>query len=1643
MRNYKLKPFMLVALALLFGALMVQTAAAAGGSGSGTVSLATLDTAVTQNFSTLATTGTANAMSITGWYVYEANTGSAADGNYRAGTGSDNAGDSYSYGAAANTERALGSLWSSSVNPSLGAQFTNNTGSTITSLDVAYTGEMWRAGVAGRLVADRLDFQLSTNATSLTTGTWTDYNSLDFNSPTLNVGTAGALNGNDAANRTALSFSITGVSIANGASFWVRWVDTDVTGGADDGLAVDDFSITPHGGVVDNPPTVTSTTPANSATNVALAADVSVTFSEAVTVSGAWYTISCASSGAHTATVSGGPTTFTLNPDTNFTGGELCTVTIESTLVADQDGTADNMTADYTFSFTTTTPPVSQCGNAATPIHDVQGNGAASPDDGIVRTIEGIVVGDFQDYTADPPNELSGYFLQEEDAQVDADPNTSEGIFVFDGQNPATNVAMGDKVRVTGTVDEFNTLTEITSVSNTEVCSSANTLPTAAPITLPVTILTDYEKYEGMRVTFPQELTVTDTFTLGRYGEILLSEGGRLPSPTHAAEPGAPAQAVRAANILRSIYLDDGLTNQNPDPLIHPAPGLSASNTLRGGDTTTGLTGTLYYLSATGEYRIMPSEAITWNHENPRPTDAPVVGSSLQIVGSNTLNYFITIDPNSNDSNSFTADDVCGPNYDGNTANGMECRGADSSQEFTRQRDKFLNALAEMDADVFGLMELENNAQAAPAGDDNDPVLEDIVNGLNALVGAGTYDFIDTGTLGNDAIKVGLIYKPATVTPVGDFAVLDSSVDPLFDTSRNRPALAQTFEEIATGGQLTVVVNHFKSKGSDCGGAPDDQPDTSGGNCNGTRTDAATALVNWLNTDPTDSGDPDFLVVGDLNSYAKEDPIDVFINAGYVDLADAYNTEPYSYTFDGEWGYLDYALANPTLATQVTDAEEWHVNADEPIALDYNTEFKSAGQISSFYSTDPFRWSDHDPIIVGFDLDVPDTTAPDTTITDFPPNPSASNSGTFKYTSTEGGNQFECKLDADPWTDCDDGQLTFSGLTEGSHTFEVRAIDAAGNTDPTPDSWTWVIDTTAPNTTITSNPDDPSNSANASFEFTGDDGSGVGGVTFECRIDSGSWTPCTSPQAYTGLSDGSHTFEVRAKDSLGNTDSSPASYTWVIDTAGPTVTINQAGTQADPTSASPIHFTVVFSEPVSGFTDTDVTLSGTAGATTAVVTQIAPNDGTTYDVAVSGMTSNGTVIATVPANVAQDTAGNGNALATSTDNTVTYTGIDDVPPTVTINQAGTQADPTSASPIHFTVVFSEPVSGFTDTDVTLSGTAGATTAVVTQIAPNDGTTYDVAVSGMTNDGTVIATIGGDVAQDTAGNGNAASTSTDNTVTYVAPPTPEAQIYVSTATAGHVGSLSYGAEDILMWDGSAWSIWFDGSAAGLVSNGKSKHDINAFYIPETLGLVNNHEVLMSFTQNARKVPGISGKVDGMDLVTWDGSAFSLTFDGQDVGLTVLTNEKIDGLHALDPSLAPAAVRTAAGGSCVAYYLISTQGAGQVTNYSGGTLKFGGEDILGFCASQLGSTTAGKWHMVLDASTKGVKPNAITSISASADGNILYFTTKAAFHVGGATGGHSMIYTYNMTTGQFSGPVFSAPAAGLTEKVDALHTTGDLP
>jgi hypothetical protein len=341
------------------------------------------------------------------------------------------------------------------------------------------------------------------------------------------------------------------------------------------------------------------------------------------------------------------------------------------------------------------------------------------------------------------------------------------------------------------------------------------------------------------------------------------------------------------------------------------------------------------------------------------------VGGNLRVAAMNTLNYFLTLDYPTGD----IRDNKCGP------AQNVECRGADSDQpnELTRQRDKLLSALVGINADVLGLNEIENTTGVDPLGDPTNG----IVAGLNAAQGAGTYAHINTGVIGTDAIRVGLVYKPAKVTPIGPFQLLTSAVDPRFIDTKSRPALAQTFEEVATGARFTVVVNHLKSKGSDCNDVGDPDTGDGQGNCNGTRTLAAQALVDWLATDPTDSGDPDFLIIGDLNSYAMEDPIDA-IKAGSDDtagtgddwtnlIAQYQGTYAYSYVFDGQAGYLDHGMANASLSGQVTGAADWHINADEPDVLDYDTSFKPAAQ-DALYEPNAYRSSDHDALVIGLDL---------------------------------------------------------------------------------------------------------------------------------------------------------------------------------------------------------------------------------------------------------------------------------------------------------------------------------------------------------------------------------------------------------------------------------------------------------------------------------------------------------------------------------------------------------------------------------------------------------------------------------------------------------------------------------------------------
>ena len=276
---------------------------------------------------------------------------------------------------------------------------------------------------------------------------------------------------------------------------------------------------------------------------------------------------------------------------------------------------------------------------------------------------------------------------------------------------------------------------------------------------------------------------------------------------------------------------------------------------------------------------------------------------------------------------------------------------------------------------MLGLMEMQNNGFG-----DGTSALDSLVDALNAVAGAGTYAYIrapyndgpttpgDAVTAGDDAIMTALIYKPAKVTPVGQAAVANPvTYDAFSATYGNRVPLAQTFQSVANGEKFTVVVNHFKSKGSVIDA---DTGDGQGAN-NLARMEAARDLLAWLATDPTGAADSDYLLIGDFNAYSEENPITHLTSNGYSKVSSGL-----SYAFDGLWGSLDHALASTSLATQVSGTVKWAINAEEPVVLDYNMENKDAAQDVSYYNADPYRSSDHNPILIGLNLRPADTTAP-------------------------------------------------------------------------------------------------------------------------------------------------------------------------------------------------------------------------------------------------------------------------------------------------------------------------------------------------------------------------------------------------------------------------------------------------------------------------------------------------------------------------------------------------------------------------------------------------------------------------------------------------------------------------------------------
>lgn len=564
-----------------------------------------------------------------------------------------------------------------------------------------------------------------------------------------------------------------------------------------------------------------------------------------------------------------------------------------------------------------------------TTIGQIQGTGSASAYTNQVVATTGVVVGDFQG-----ANELGGFFIQ--DPIGDGNPATSEGIFISNTSYP---VNIGDLVTVSGTVEEYFNRTQLKSLTALAIQSTGNTVtPTA--VTLPVSALSDFEKLEGMRVSFSQTLTVSEVYTLARYGEVTLSANGRLYNPTNFVDPNdAPASGTNSSgssnvsavtaqqnlNDLSRILLDDKSNVQNPPTVPYVDP---VNNTLRCGSTLNSLQGVMDF--AFSVYRIQPVIAPNFNYA-PRPAVPSVGTHNVKVASFNVLNYF---------------------NGDGAGGGFPTSRGASTAIEFTRQRNKIIEAIRQINADVLGLMEMEND------GNGSQSAIADLVSGLNSVIGAGTYTFVEdpstaNGGTGSDEIKVALIYKPSVLSCVGLSKADNSSV-------HNRPPLAQTFALNSNTEKFSVIVNHFKSKGcTNATGNNTDQGD--GQSCyNDSRKLQATALLTFINSIQTQAGDNDLIAIGDFNAYEQEDPIDKLLSGGLTHLLDS----NYSYVYMGQTGSLDHAFVTSSLANQVSGADKWHINCDEPVAKDYNQEFNPA----YMYSADAFRSSDHDPVMIGLNL---------------------------------------------------------------------------------------------------------------------------------------------------------------------------------------------------------------------------------------------------------------------------------------------------------------------------------------------------------------------------------------------------------------------------------------------------------------------------------------------------------------------------------------------------------------------------------------------------------------------------------------------------------------------------------------------------
>ena len=560
----------------------------------------------------------------------------------------------------------------------------------------------------------------------------------------------------------------------------------------------------------------------------------------------------------------------------------------------------------------------SACGKPATPIAEVQGTGPASLLAGKTVTVEGILTQDSRSEGG-----FGGFYLQQADHETDNNPATSEALFVYTDREIGKP---GMRLRVTGKVKEYHGLTELVAIRNIRICGR-EALPAPSPLALPWT--RDPEHLENMRVTFRQSLTVVDNYNLGRYGELTLAAADQV-QPTEHLPPGDDAYRASIRNRHNRVLLDDNRSIRNPRPIPWPPGGLSSA-TVRSGDQIDGLVGVLDFRF--DAWRVQPAGAPVFLATNPRdPAPDPVPGGALRIMALNLGNFF---------------------NGDGRGGQFPTTRGAKTSAAYQRQQQRLVQTLLAPDPDILALTELENDGYGPHSA---------IASLAEAL--GNQWRFVSTpGQDGDDEIRTGLLYRSDRVSAIGLPERLASG--PF--RSGGRPPLAQNFSRVDGETTVRVIVPHLKSKS--CRGAHgDDRDQADGQGCYASqRADEAQALAGWAGVDAGDPKSAGTLIMGDLNSYAREQPLRVLARAGFVSMVHHFHPcnetscRHYTYRYRGEKGSLDYALASETLKPRVVGARSWLVNADEPRVLGYQSEHAVDGQA-------PWRSSDHNPVIVDVKL---------------------------------------------------------------------------------------------------------------------------------------------------------------------------------------------------------------------------------------------------------------------------------------------------------------------------------------------------------------------------------------------------------------------------------------------------------------------------------------------------------------------------------------------------------------------------------------------------------------------------------------------------------------------------------------------------